>query len=262
MKKLQILSLITLTTIILSCSDQPKVIEATSLAQEQYRSGIFYQDKKPLIDLVTPDEKPTTTLSKLHTIVVKETLPTAKYIYLKVQENNEEYWVATNKMEVTIGDTYFYKTGLLKRNFRSKEHNRTFDKLYLVSSLIPLNHGRQPGNETTATANAAPRKSGPVTAAPGSVKIVDLVNNPGQYAGKTVQLTAECTKVNARIMGRNWLHLKDGSKDDYDLVVTSSTQVPVGHRVTLTGTVVLNKDFGSGYYYDLLVENGEVVVGL
>lgn len=244
------------------CSDQPKIIEATHAADEQYQSGIFYEGKKTLIELESNAPKHKADPNSLHTVVVKETLPTAKYIYLKVQEKDEEYWLATNKMEVNIGDTYFYKAGLLKRNFKSKEHNRTFEKLYLVSSLIPVNHGRKPGNETVASAKATPRKTGPVEAAPGSIKIGDLVNNPEKYAGKTVQLTAECTKVNARIMGRNWLHLKDGSKDEYDLVVTSETHVPVGHQVTLTGTVVLNKDFGSGYYYDILVENGQVVSGI
>lgn len=262
MKHSHLLPLVILTAFIMSCSDQPKVIEATSVEKEQYQSGIFYEGKKPLIDLNASESKPTTASQALHTIVVKETLPTSKYIYLKVDEKGEEYWVATNKMEVEIGDTYFYRAGLLKRNFRSKEHNRTFDKLYLVSSLVPVNHGKKTGKEKVIAKGDNTRKTGPIVAAPGSIKIADLVSNPEKYAGKTVQLTAECTKVNARIMGRNWLHLKDGSKDEFDLVVTSSSNVPIGHQVTLTGTVAVNKDFGSGYYYDILVENGQVVSGL
>lgn len=262
MKYLNLVPLVILTAFIISCADQPKVIEASSAAKEQYQSGIFYEGKKPLVDLSASDSKPKKGNTQLHTIVVKETLPTSKYIYLKVDENGEEYWVATNKMEVQIGDTYFYRSGLLKRNFRSKEHNRTFDKLFLVSSLVPVNHGRKTGNESLTSEGLVTRKSGPIEAAPGSIKIADLVGSPEKYAGKTIQLTAECTKVNARIMGRNWLHLKDGSKDDFDLVVTSATNVPIGHQVTLTGTVAVNKDFGSGYYYDILVENGQVVSGL
>ncbi len=252
-----------LSILTFSCNDQPRVIEATSVAAEQYQSGVFYEGKKPLIELEPASDKgdaqPGTAV---HTVVVKETLPTSKYIYLKVEEKGEEYWVATNKMEVEVGDTYFYRQGLFKKNFRSKEHNRTFDKLYLVSSLVPVNHGRKAGSETSTSNNEMARKAGPVEAAPGSIKIAELVSNPEKYAGKTVQLTAECIKVNARIMGRNWLHLKDGSKDDFDLVVTSSTEVPVGHQVTLTGTVTLNKDFGSGYYYNILIEEAQVVAGL
>lgn len=256
-------SIVILAILTLSCTDQPKVIEASKVESDQYQSGVFYEGKKPLIEFgsATDNGDPKLT-SGLHTVIVKETLPTSKYVYLKVQEKDEEYWLATNKMEVAIGDTYFYRQGLFKKNFRSKEHNRTFDKLYLVSSLIPVNHGRNSGDEASTSNKETARKTGPIAAAPGSIKIADLVSNPDKYAGKTVQLTAECTKVNAKIMGRNWLHLKDGSKDDFDLVVTSTTQVPIGHQVTLTGTVTLNKDFGSGYYYDILVENGQVVAGL
>jgi hypothetical protein len=53
-------------------------------------------------------------------------------------------------------------------------------------------------------------------------------------------------------MNRNWIHLKDGSMDDYDLVVTSNEDVPVGSKVTIQADVVLNKDFGAGYKYELI----------
>lgn len=60
-------------------------------------------------------------------------------------------------------------------------------------------------------------------------------------------------------MNRNWIHLKDGSKDDYDLVVTSDVFVPEGTALTLKAMVTLNKDFGAGYKYDLILENGTIV---
>ena len=84
-----------------------------------------------------------------------------------------------------------------------------------------------------------------------------MVGNKTNLEGKTVTLKGICTKVNTKIMGRNWIHLKDGTMDDYDLVITSDQEIPVGHEVTIQGTVSLKKDFGSGYYYELLVENGK-----
>ena len=60
-------------------------------------------------------------------------------------------------------------------------------------------------------------------------------------------------------MGRNWIHIKDGSKDDYDLVITSNTFVQEGSMITMKATVTLNKDFGAGYKYDLILENGIIV---
>jgi hypothetical protein len=92
-----------------------------------------------------------------------------------------------------------------------------------------------------------------------SIKIVALVKNSKKYEGKSVQISGECVKINPNIMGRNWIHLKDGSKDDYDLVITSNTFVQVGSVVTMTGIVALNKDFGSGYFYAIILENGALV---
>ena len=60
-------------------------------------------------------------------------------------------------------------------------------------------------------------------------------------------------------MGRHWIHLQDGSKDDYDLVVTSSSFVNEGQIVTMQAMVSVNKDFGAGYSYDLILENGQVI---
>jgi hypothetical protein len=60
-------------------------------------------------------------------------------------------------------------------------------------------------------------------------------------------------------MNRNWIHIKDGSKDDYDLVITSDTYVAEGTVITMKALVTLNKDFGAGYTYDLILEDGVLI---
>ena len=92
-----------------------------------------------------------------------------------------------------------------------------------------------------------------------SIKIADLVANPKKYEGKYVQISGTCSKVNANILGKNWIHLQDGSKDDYDLVVTSTDLVKEGDTVTMKALVSLNKDIGAGYVYDIILEEGTVV---
>ena len=62
-------------------------------------------------------------------------------------------------------------------------------------------------------------------------------------------------KVNDAIMDRNWIHLVDGSADDYDFVITSNVSVPVGHAVVFEGLISTNRDFGAGYKYELLMED-------
>lgn len=191
----------------------------------------------------------------IHTVKIIEILPTQKYIYLKVVENeSDEFWIATLKQEVKKGEQYVYTGGLLKTNFKSLEHNRVFDKLYLVNKILPANHGEQMNTDEPAQTNEAPIVSENIVI-PGSVRIAAIVANPKKYAGKTIQVSGKCVKVNPNIMDKNWMHLKDGSKDDYDFVVTSDKAIPVGHNVTFKGTLTVNKDFGAGYQYDIILEN-------
>ncbi|MGI9133831.1 MAG: hypothetical protein ACR2I0_07810 [Rhodoferax sp.] len=78
--------------------------------------------------------------------------------------------------------------------------------------------------------------------------------------GKQVTVTGKVVKVNNGIMGRNFLHLQDGTggKDNNDLSVTSNDTAKVGDKVTVVGKVTLNKDFGAGYAYPLLVEEASI----
>ena len=60
-------------------------------------------------------------------------------------------------------------------------------------------------------------------------------------------------------MGRNWVHFQDGSGEGLDLTVTTQTEIPLGSVLTVEGVIALNKDFGSGYRYDILMEGAEIV---
>lgn len=243
-----------LLIIITRCTNNPKVITAnTEQASTEENSGVFAEEPIKLI----PDQAQGTLAKDIHTVIVEEVLPTTKYVYLRVREGEEEFWIATIKTEVKVGGTYFYQGGLLKTNFESKEHKRVFDRMYLVSSIVASDHSAHvTADQSQKPSTSFSKKNIDVK---GSVKIAELVANPKKYEGKTIQISGQCAKINPNIMGRNWVHLQDGSKDDYDLVITCDVQIPVGHTVTLTGKVVLNKDFGSGYKYDILLEEGQVV---
>ena len=56
-------------------------------------------------------------------------------------------------------------------------------------------------------------------------------------------------------MNRNWIHLQDGSEEGLDLTVTTTELVRLGDIVSLEGTIVLDKDFGAGYRYDIIMES-------
>lgn len=250
---------------ICSCNSGPKVISADSEKESsETSSGIFDQNASSSSSKSSSNEQPFS--EDLHTVIINEVLPASRYVYLLVTEKGNQFWIATRKQEVVIGETYFYRGGLLKTNFESKEHNRVFERIYLVNSLVAQAHGNNTATLKTATASTetnlnnseSSSNSSPIEIE-GSIKIAEIVGNPQKYEGKSVQLSGRCVKVNPNIMGRNWIHLKDGSNDEYDLVVTSNTFVPEGTLVTFTAVVGLNKDFGAGYKYDLILENGVIV---
>jgi hypothetical protein len=64
-------------------------------------------------------------------------------------------------------------------------------------------------------------------------------------------------------MGKNWIHLQDGSGDPaagtHDLAATTLAAASVGDTITLIGTVRTNVDVGGGYKYALLLENARIV---
>jgi hypothetical protein len=92
--------------------------------------------------------------------------------------------------------------------------------------------------------------------------VAALYQGKAALAGKTISAQGKVVKVNNDIMGRNWLHLQDGTgaANSNDLVVTSKQTAAVGDQVTITGVVAVNRDFGSGYAYALLIEEASVVI--
>jgi hypothetical protein len=91
-------------------------------------------------------------------------------------------------------------------------------------------------------------------------KVSELFNGKGTLDKKKVTVKGKVVKVTSGIMKRNWIHLQDGSgtaaKKDNDLTVTTAQGLPVvGTTVTVTGTLAKDKDFGSGYFYPVIVED-------
>ena len=92
--------------------------------------------------------------------------------------------------------------------------------------------------------------------------VAAVYKDKAALTGKSVQVKGKVVKVNSGIMGRNFVHVQDGtgtaSDGSNNLIVTSKDTANVGDTVTATGTVVLNRDFGMGYSYPLLVEDTRI----
>ena len=79
---------------------------------------------------------------------------------------------------------------------------------------------------------------------------------------KPVLVRAKVVKYNGGIMGKNWVHLRDGSgaaaDGSNDLLVTTAEPAKVGDIVNAEGVVRTNKDFGSGYAYKVMIEDAKL----
>jgi len=93
--------------------------------------------------------------------------------------------------------------------------------------------------------------------------IADVWSNRVDLAGSQVMLSGRIVKYNAGILGRNWFHIQDGSGEladgTNDITVTTTADLAVGDVVNVTGAVAIDKDFGAGYTYTVMIEDADVV---
>lgn len=95
-----------------------------------------------------------------------------------------------------------------------------------------------------------------------SYVIADIYTKAKELAGKTVQVKGKVTKVSTGIMGKNWIHMQDGSGSqdamNFDMTVTTQAQPKEGDIVTFEGVLAADKDFGAGYHYDVIIEDAKL----
>ena len=197
-----------------------------------------------------------------HQVTVKEVLNANAYTYLLVTEGEKEFWIAVPKSDVKVGKTYTYEGGMEMKKFESKDLKRTFDSVFFVEGLI------DPEASVVTETTIDPKNIIPdtglskgVTLAKGAISLHDLFSGRDKLEGKTVILTGKVIKFMPEIMNKNWIHLQDGTSYNgfNDITITTLEKVKVDAIVTLKGKVVLNKDLGSGYKYDILIEDAVLV---
>ncbi|MHC4432244.1 MAG: hypothetical protein ACYTBS_10425 [Planctomycetota bacterium] len=201
----------------------------------------------------------------MRTGVVQEVLQATSYTYLKVKEGDRDVWIAVAKRDTKVGETIYFSASLEMKDFESKDLQRKFDSIYFVDRVTS---GEPRGAGTASGPVEAPHRTKPalrkqeisIEPAEGGITIGQLLANADAHAGKTVRIKGQVTKVNRAILDRNWVHLQDGTEASgkFDLTITTQEQVNVGDIVTFEGTITLNKDFGAGYVYEVLMEEAKL----
>lgn len=101
-----------------------------------------------------------------------------------------------------------------------------------------------------------------ITKAKDGYTVEELFAKKDKLSGKKVTVRGKVAKFSSGIMGKNWIHLQDGSgkQGTNDMTVTTNDTAAVGDVVLVTGNLVTNKDFGAGYKYAVIIEDATVKV--
>ena len=197
------------------------------------------------------------------TVKVKAIEQVASYTYLLVKGKGPEYWIAVSSTEIQVGESITYQGGMIMENFHSKELDRTFEKVLFLDGLEGSQSSPMGGGMAGTTQGSdikTDKLDTRIDAEEGTVSIAELYADPAAYEGKTIRVKGEVAKFNPNIMERNWIHLQDGTDFEgmYDLTVTSQEGFVVGQVLTVEGILALNRDFGYGYSYEVLLEKATV----
>jgi len=95
-----------------------------------------------------------------------------------------------------------------------------------------------------------------------AVTVAEAYAQRAQLAGQPVTVRGRVVKFNPSIMNRNWIHLQDGTgtptAKDFDLTATSQDLAEVGAVVVVHGTLQVDREFGAGYHYAVIVEDATI----
>ena len=215
---------------------------------------------------------------------VLESLTGAGYTYLLIEGEQEKVWVAIPEGRVEVGQEVAVKAGMVMTSFESKALERTFDRIIFSPGLesaggaveggTPKMHGHLDAPMDDAALEAlsggssravVPADELTIEKAKGeNAKTVgECFAQAGELDSQTVRIKGKVVKFSPMIMGKNWLHLQDGTgdamKNTHDLVVTTLDEPAKGSVVVVEGVLHKDKDFGAGYRYAVIIEDAKVI---
>lgn len=192
---------------------------------------------------------------------VVEVKDTESYTYLLLKDGATQTWVAVERGPVKVGAQVVIENPMEMINFESKALKRTFPRIVFGSIQgVGASSGNPHGNTSVSMSQADVR----VAKAKGAqaYTVAEVVKQADALNGKPVEVHARVVKFSPEIMGKNWVHVRDGSGSDSehsnDILVTTSDSTSVGATVTLRGTVRTQQDFGAGYSYKVLIDGASL----
>ena len=204
---------------------------------------------------------------------VLEVIHSGSYTYVLLERDGFKDWVAIPELYLTVGEEVELHPGIQMGDFVSKALNRTFKNILFSSGPTDKYNEKRKINAHKGADMSAP--------APGSKKvetkivdglkvekfsgldsytIAEVIQKKVQLQDKLIVVRGQVVKSSTGIMGRNWIHIKDGSSANGEdkLVITTKDNADVGAVVTATGKFHNNVDFGGGYKYEIIMEDASI----
>lgn len=206
---------------------------------------------------------------------VVETMNAGEYTYIRVDTGETNVWAAAPRFPVKVGDTAAIAAGMPMPRYNSKTLNRDFEVVYFtdrvavngaspvagVAPELPLDHPPIGGQRAAAGTNRVDLSG--IKRAEGGKTVAQVYAEKNQLGGKQVVVRGKVVRYHGGILGKNWIHLRDGTKgkdQSDDLTVTSDQSAEVGNTVLVRGVVAVDRDLGFGYHYEVLIEEASVTV--
>ena len=223
---------------------------------------------------------------------VLETIQVPRYTYLRIGSSGQQgTWAAVNSApNVKVGDAVGVVQAQGMRDFQSTALNRKFDLIYFgvlagkgqpgtndgasnphagMDMSKPHGGATPPSGDANPHAQASPAADavpiGKVTKAKGELghTVAEVFAQRSALSGKTVRVRAVVVKSVPGVMGKTFVHVRDGSGNetaaDHDLTVTTQAQPQVGDTLLFEGKLGTDVDFGAGYKYPAIIQDAQLI---
>lgn len=192
---------------------------------------------------------------------VIETMNSGGYTYCLLDTGaGKKLWVAVPMMQVKAGAKVSFYQGSPMYNFKSTSLKKTFDEIIFSAGPVETQTQKQKQSPPkSSSSDINPKMKVTKAAGANAYTVGEIHQKRNSLNKKKITVSGKVVKFSPQIMKNNWIHIQDGTgehiKGTHNLVITSKETVKVDDIVTLTGTLSIDRDFGGGYTYDVLIEN-------
>lgn len=196
------------------------------------------------------------------------------YTYLNLKDSTGRIWAAIPKTSVETGDEIELVNIIVMKDFHSRILDKTFATILFAVPSKGSSARRHPSNvempAKTITGMPSGMMSGPMPQNTRVIKatgdhaytIEEIYARKKALAKSVVKVRAKVVKFMPNIMGKNWIHIQDGTgsaeKMNNDIAVITIETVDVGDEIIVQGTLSVDKELGLGHVFAALIEDASV----